>query len=171
MSGFNWDKDYSLEELLQSVVAIKELPNKLARVINGLQIEDFAKTYRPNSWNIRQLIQHISESHMLGYIHTKQIIHSTDYQIPIYNPDEWTNGLDKDFNHEASYMIILGLHQRWSLLMLECLKQPDVYLAKSAYHLKHQKMVSLAQLIALYAWHGEHHLEQIIRAVEQNEGQ
>ena len=54
MSGFDWDKDYSLEELLQSVIAIKELPNRLAKIINSLKLEDFDKSYRDGGWNIRQ---------------------------------------------------------------------------------------------------------------------
>lgn len=168
MSGFDWDKDYSLEELLQSVIAVKEFPNKLARVINTLKPEDFDKTYREGSWNIRQLIHHLADAHMNGYLRTQHIICQDVNEIQLYDQDAWTGGMGKDFHHEASFMILLGLHQRWSLLLLECLKKPELYLAKSIFHPEKKRQVSLAQAIALYAWHGEHHLAQIIAASQSN---
>ncbi len=165
MNGFDWERDYALEELLQSVIAVKEFPNKIARVINGLKPEDFDKTYRDGSWNVRQIIHHLADSHMNGYIRSQHIIHHSADQIQLFHQDDWSTGLGKDFHHEASFMILLGLHQRWSLLWLECLKQPDVYLAKSIYHPELERHVSLAQFMVFYAWHGEHHLEQILRAI------
>lgn len=165
MSGFDWERDYALEELLQSVIAVKEFPNKLARVINVLKPEDFDKTYREGSWNVRQIIHHLADAHMNGYIRTQHIIHKSADQIQLFHQDDWAAGLGKEVNHEASFMILLGLHQRWSLLWLECLKQPDIYLAKSIYHPEQNRQVSLAQSMVLYAWHGEHHLDQILRAI------
>ena len=164
MSGFDWDKDYSLEELLQSVIAIKELPNRLAKIINSLKLEDFDKSYRDGGWNIRQLIHHLADSHLNGYLRCQHIVYGDSNEIQLFNQDSWANGLGKDFHHEASFMILLGLHQRWSLMLLECLKQPDVYLAKSILQPERQQHLSLAQAIALYAWHGEHHLAQIVAA-------
>ncbi len=167
MSSFDWNKDYSLEELLQSVIAVKEFPNNLARIINTLKPEDFDKTYREGSWNIRQIIHHLADSHMNGYIRTQHIINQDASEIQLYNQDAWAGDLGKEFHHEASFMILLGLHQRWSLLLLECLKKSEVYLAKSIWHSEKERQVSLAQSIALYAWHGEHHLNQIIAASQQ----
>lgn len=167
MSSFDWNKDYSLEELLQSVIAVKEFPNNLARIINTLKPEDFEKTYREGSWNIRQIIHHLADSHMNGYIRTQHIINQDASEIQLYEQDAWAGELGKEFHHEASFMILLGLHQRWSLLLLECLKKPEIYLAKSIWHPEKGKQVSLAQSIALYAWHGEHHLKQIIAASQQ----
>jgi ATP-dependent Clp protease ATP-binding subunit ClpX len=38
--NFDWDRDISIEELLQSVIAIKEFPNQLAKVLSTLTEED-----------------------------------------------------------------------------------------------------------------------------------
>jgi len=162
---FDWDKDYSLEELLQSVVAIKELPNKLAKLMNGLKEEDFTKTYREGGWNVRRIIHHLADSHMNGFIRTKHIIHQDQSEIQLYDQDAWGSSEDGDFHQEASFMILLGLHQRWSLLLLECLKKPEKYLPLSIKMPGKYLPVSLGQIIALYAWHGEHHLMQIAQAV------
>jgi len=166
MSGFDWDKDYSIEELLQSVIAIKEFPNHLAKVITPLKEEDFEKTYREGGWNIRQIIHHLSDSHLNGYTRTKHTIFQDVESHQGYNQDQWNSFKDSNFHHEASFMILLGIHQRWSLLLLECLKEPEIHLAKTLIHSDGERKVSLAQLIALYAWHGAHHLEQIQTALK-----
>jgi hypothetical protein len=166
--NFDWDKDYTLEELLQSVIAIKEFPNKLAKILNALQPEDFEKQYREGSWTITQLIHHLADAHMNAYVRTQHIIHQDTREFQLWDHELWGSGMGSSFHHEASFMILLGLHQKWSLLLLECLKKPEEYLAKSCFHPLPNKMVSLAQLIALYAWHGEHHLNQIILALNSN---
>ena len=51
--NFDWDRDISIEELLQSVIAIKEFPNQLAKILPSLTEEDLNKTYRDGSWTIR----------------------------------------------------------------------------------------------------------------------
>jgi hypothetical protein len=56
---------------------------------------------------------------------------------------------------------LLGLHQKWSLLLLESLKDPATHLAKTLLHPESGRMVSLSDIIRLYAWHGEHHLAQM----------
>lgn len=158
---FDWDKDYSLEELLQSIVEIKEFPNKLVRTIQGFTDAHFNAQYRTDSWTVKQIIHHLADAHINAFMRTKHIIHQDVNEIQVWDHNEWANGMDYQFSHESSFMMLLGTHQRWSLLLLESLKQPEVYLAKSLYHPGQQKHISIAQLIALYAWHGNHHLMQI----------
>jgi hypothetical protein len=166
-ASFDFERDYSIEELLQSVIAIKELPNQLAKVITGLTDEDASKQYREGSWTVRQIIHHLADSHMNAFIRTKHLLAQDADSFQPYDQDIWNDLMDKDFNHEASFMILLGIHQRWSLTLLECLKQPEKYLALSAYHPEHKKNISLAQLIAMYGWHGLHHVLQIQEALKK----
>lgn len=163
--SFDLNRDFSLEELLQSVVAIKELPNQLAKLLSGITEEQLNSSYREGSWNVRQIIHHLADSHMNAYIRTKHVIAQDVAEMQVYDQDIWASDLDQSFHHEASFMIILGLHQRWSLLLLECLKKPDEYLTKSLYHPERKMHLSLAHMIALYGWHGNHHLTQIQAAI------
>lgn len=166
---FDWDKDYSIEELLQCVIAIKEFPNQMVRVIGELKEEDLTKTYRNGSWNVRQIIHHLADSHMIAFTRTKHIIAQDIQEVHPYDENKWAEQPDYSFHHEASFMILLGVHQRWSLFLLECLKNPTENLAKSIYFVRAQRHVSLSQLIALYAWHGPHHLAQIQFALKNNQ--
>jgi hypothetical protein len=165
---FDWDRDISIEELLQNVIAIKEFPNQLAKVLSTLKEEDLNKTYREGSWTIREIIHHLADSHIVAFIRTKHVVSQDATEIHPYNENKWAEQIDYSFHHEASFMILLGIHQRWSLFLLECLKNPTEHLAKSVYHTGNQRHLSLSQLIALYAWHGPHHLNQITFALNNN---
>lgn len=166
---FDWEKDYTIEELLQGVISIKEFPNQLAKVLPNLNDLQLNATYREGSWTVRQIIHHLADSHIQAFIRCKHIICGDQKEIQPYDENLWASGADYQFHHEASFMIILGIHQRWSLLLLECLKNPTEYLAKSMYHPESKRHISLGQLIALYSWHGPHHLNQILKAVQNLE--
>ncbi len=165
---FDWDRDVSIEELLQNVIAIKEFPNQLAKVLATITEEDLSKTYREGSWTVREIVHHLADSHMVAFIRTKHVVSQDTTEIHPYDENKWASQTDYQFHHEASFMILLGVHQRWSLFLLECLKNPTEHLAKSVYHTGSQRHLSLSQLISLYAWHGPHHLNQIIFAINNN---
>lgn len=165
---FDWDRDISIEELLQSVIAIKEFPNQLAKILPSLTEEDLNKTYREGSWTIKEIIHHLADSHMVAFIRTKHVVSQDTTEIHPYDENKWAEQIDYSFHHEASFMNLLGVHQRWSLFLLECLKNPTEHLAKSVYHTGSKRHLSLSQLIVHYAWHGPHHLAQIQFALKYN---
>lgn len=158
--------DYQLEELLQFVIQIQSLPGDLAKLINGISEEDLQKTYREGGWNVKQIIHHLADSHMNAWLRTKFALTEENPTIKPYNQDAWAAGSDYGFSHEASYILLVGLHQRWSLLLLECLKKPELLL-RTYVHPEYNRTVTLAQLIAQYAWHGRQHLAHIMIALSK----
>ncbi|MBS3913206.1 MAG: putative metal-dependent hydrolase [Bacteroidetes bacterium] len=155
---------YELEELLQSVVKIQALPNELAKLLNGITPEQLQKTYRPDGWTAQQVIHHLADSHMNAWIRTKLILTEDNPTVKPYMESVWANGKDYTFTHESSYVILVGLHQRWSLLLLETLKNPELLL-RTYFHPEHNKTFDLAYLISLYGWHSDHHLAHIRNAI------
>jgi hypothetical protein len=151
---------YELEELLEAVVKIQATPNALAKLIAEIKPEDLLKTYRPDGWNVQQIIHHMADSHMNAWIRTKLILTEDNPTVKPYMESEWAKGKDYTFTHESSYVVLVGLHQRWSLLLLETLKNPELLL-RTYFHPEHNKTFSMAYLIALYGWHCEHHLAHI----------
>lgn len=155
---FDWNKtDYQLEELLQAVVQIQSLPNELAKILKDITPEELQKTYREGGWNVTQIIHHLADSHMNAFIRTKLILTEDNPTIKPYKQDAWAEGKDYQYHYESSYVIVVALHQRWSLLLLEVLKTPELLL-RTYFHPDLNKKVTLAQLIALYGWHSMQHL-------------
>jgi hypothetical protein len=163
---FDWNKtDWQLEELLGDVVSIQSLPGDLAKLLNGITPKVLAKTYRPGGWTIQQIVHHLADSHMNAWVRTKTTLAADNPTIHPYDENIWAAEVDYTFNYEASYILLVGLHQRWSLLLLECLKKPELLLRKWT-HTGHNKTFTFAQLIAQYAWHGRQHLAHIKLALE-----
>jgi hypothetical protein len=107
------------------------------------------------------------DAHINAYVRTKHILaQDTDYIQP-FSENLWADQLDCEFPIESSVIAIIGIHQRWSLLLLEALKHPIDQLVKQLHHPESKRDVSISDLIRLYAWHGEHHLAQIEKALNQ----
>ncbi|MFN5218204.1 MAG: YfiT family bacillithiol transferase [Sphingomonadales bacterium] len=152
--------DYQLEELLECVLQIQALPNELSKLLNGITAENAENSYRPGGWNIRQIIHHLADSHMNAWIRTKLLLSEENPTVKPYDENLWAAERDYGYAYEASYIILVGVHQRWSLLLLDTLKTPEL-LSRTFFHPEHNKSFSLAQLIAMYAWHGNTHLGHI----------
>ena len=152
--------DYQLEELLECVLQIQALPNELSKLLNGITAETAENTYRPGGWNIRQIIHHLADAHLNAWVRTKLLLTEENPTVKPWDENAWAEGKDYGFAFEASYLMLVGIHQRWSLLLLETLKMPEL-LSRTFFHPEHNKSFSLAQLIAMYAWHGNTHLGHI----------
>jgi uncharacterized damage-inducible protein DinB len=163
---FDWDGSCSLGSLLNDVMVIQHFPTELAKVIAQIQADQVDLSYREGGWSIKQIIHHLADAHMNAYVRTKHILAQDQQTIQPYDENLWNEMPDAQFHHEASYLILLGLHQKWSLLLLESLKDPATHLAKTLFHPESERQLSLSDLIRLYAWHGEHHLAQIRYALQ-----
>jgi hypothetical protein len=152
--------DYPLEELLEYVLQIQYLPNELSKFLNLINAENAENSYRPGGWNIRQIIHHLADAHMNAWIRTKLMLSEENPTIKPWDENLWAAERDYGYAFEASYIILVGVHQRWSLLLLDSLKTPEK-LHRTFFHPELNKSVSLAQLIAMYAWHGNTHLAHI----------
>jgi hypothetical protein len=162
IGSFNWDQDFSLEELLGAVVRIQDMPNKLAKLLNTEMRDEMLKAqYREGSWTAQEVIHHLADSHMQAFVRCKHILAKTADTVQPYDENAWSQTGDYEFSYESSYLMLMGLHQRWSLLLLNALKGDPSVLAASLYHPERRSSISLAQFIALYAWHGDHHLAHI----------
>ena len=155
---FNWDKnDYTLEELLEFVLQIQAFPNELSKLLNGIQPEQLQNRYREGSWTILQIIHHLADAHLNAWVRTKLLLTEENPVVKPWDENLWAEGRDYGYAYESSYLVLVGVHQRWSLLLLESFKTPELLL-RTFFHPEHQKSFSLSQLIAAYAWHGRTHL-------------
>ena len=164
-SKFDWDAPTSLDQLLNDVLKIQQFPDLLAKVLRNIQDEHLAYKYRKGGWNIAQIVHHLADAHLNAFIRTKHILAQDTDSIQPYDENKWAEMVDYTFPLESSVIMILGVHQRWSLLLLDALKNPVTELVKTLPHPESKRNVSLSDLIRLYAWHGEHHLSQILQAM------
>jgi hypothetical protein len=76
-----------------------------------------------------------------------------------YDEDAWAKLSDShDTPIETSMLLLEALHGRW-VTLLRSLNEPKY--ARTLKHPEHLRVMSIDTVIAIYAWHGRHHVAHI----------
>jgi hypothetical protein len=135
------------------------LPSRMTQQVERMHAGELARPYRPGGWTKLQVIHHVADSHMNGYIRTKWALTEDNPTIKAYVQDTWATLPDSHLSPLVSLHLLQGLHERWVALFqsldAEALKRTWV-------HPETSRTVALWQQCAQYAWHGEHHLAHLL---------
>ena len=133
-------------------------PDKLRAAVKGLDDGQLDTPYRPDGWTVRQVVHHVPESHMNSYIRFKLALTEDKPTIKPYFEDRWAKMQDAIVSPIAPSLDLLqALHERW-VWLLRSLKEDDF---DRAFQHPELGVVSLEKNVALYAWHGRHHVAHI----------
>ncbi len=139
------------------ISVLKNFPGKLKTAVTGLTPEQLKLKYR--NWTIQQIINHLADSHMNGYIRFKLTLTESQPTIKPYNETRWSALEEPQTTDvQVSLQLLDALHQRWTRL-IENLHEQDF--SHSYYHPEYDTVVSLGEALGVYAWHCQHHLAQI----------
>jgi len=155
---FEGKDSYSAEELKVLISRIERLPLKLEAAVNDLSDEQLDTPYREGGWTVRQVVHHVSDSHLNAYIRLKWTLTEKDPVIKAYNEKSWAQTSDNKLKVAISINLLLALHTKWTKI-LKALRPEE--LTREFIHPDTQRHISIAKLIATYAWHGDHHLAHI----------
>jgi DinB family protein len=136
---------------------IRELPDRLAAAISGLNDKQLDTVYRQGGWTVRQVVHHLPDSHVNAYTRLKLALTEDVPVIKPYAEERWAELADARLPVDASLSLLRGLHARWTAL-LEGLAE-----AEFQRELLHPDLgkFSIAQLTGLYGWHSRHHVAHI----------
>lgn len=150
-------------ELAHFKQQIEAFPSRILKLTKDLSVAQLNWIYRPNGWSIKQVVHHCADSHMNAFIRTKLALTEVLPVIKPYQEALWAELVDGTTDSISDSMLIIkGVHAKWSLL-LQNLKASD--LEKEYYHPDNNKNYKLDEVIALYAWHCNHHLAHIEQAL------
>jgi DinB superfamily len=125
----------------------------------NLDNQELAKTYREGSWNIRQLVHHVADSHLFHYLRLKHAL-TEDKPVGVLGKiNDWAEMADyTEGPIEDSLLMIESVHRRY-VLLFESLS-PEVY-ERSYFHPFRQLYVTIPQSLDMIVWHLRHHLAHI----------
>jgi hypothetical protein len=156
---FEFGKSYTAEQNQQHIEQIAAFPKQLKALVVQLNSSLLEKNYRPEGWTARQIIHHLSDSHINAFLRVKLTLTENTPIIKPYDQDLWAELEDgKTAPIEASVMLIEATHQKW-VYLLNTLSNDD--LQKKYFHPEYKREFKLEELLALYAWHGQHHAEHL----------
>jgi hypothetical protein len=137
---------------------ISATPEKMRAAVAGLSNEQLDTPYRPGGWTVRQVVHHVPESHLNSYIRFKLAITEDEPIIKPYFEDRWAQLPDALVSPIGPSLDLLdALHRRW-VWFLRSLKEEDF---DRTFQHPELGVVSLNKNVALYAWHGRHHVAHI----------
>ncbi|RPI06859.1 MAG: putative metal-dependent hydrolase [Ignavibacteriae bacterium] len=152
----------SAEFIAQSIERIEQYPVLLKNEVAQLSNEELNLRYRPDGWNIRQVVHHTADSHMNAFVRFKLVLTESTPTIKPYHENLWAELADTvNAPIEASVKILEGLHLRWAALLQACSEKD---FEKKYFHPEQKREVVLKDALALYAWHCKHHLAHIQQA-------
>lgn len=161
---FEMPQEVSAPQLKNWIIEIQQLPEKLLAITKDLSIDELNLIYRPEGWNIKQVIHHLSDSHSNAFIRFKLTLTEENPTIKPYAENLWAELIDGNSNEiESSMLILKGIHYKWTLLLNSLTTEQ---LGRRYYHPENKKEFTLIEAIAIYAWHGNHHLAHIKQALE-----
>jgi uncharacterized damage-inducible protein DinB len=143
---------------------IAETPRKLRKALEGLTQEQIDTPYRPGGWTVRQVVHHLPDSHLNGYLRFKLALTEEQPTIKPIFEDRWAKLEDSRVTDiETSLVLLEVLHQRW-ITLLRSLNTEDFY---RTFNNPESGILTLNTALGLYAWHGQHHIAHITSLLER----
>jgi len=136
-----------------------EAPARFREAVRGLDDAQLDTPYRPGGWTVRQVVHHMADSHMNGYIRYRMALTEDQPAVKSYDQTAWAELTDaRTLPVETSLAILEGIHRRW-VALAESLAEADF--ARTFPH-PERGAVRLDSNLAMYAWHGRHHEAHIL---------
>jgi uncharacterized damage-inducible protein DinB len=162
---FHYEGPPSAEQKRKFLAEIEQAPANLRAAVKDLSDQQLDTPYRPEGWTVRQVAHHVPDSHMNAYVRFKLALTEDEPTIKPYAEDKWALLADTQTTPvEISLTLLDSLHTRW-VNLLRSLKEDEW---KRTF--RHPKMgaMTLEKTLALYSWHGRHHVSHITSLRERS---
>ena len=149
---------YTPKERVALITRFAAQPSALAAAVSGMTDASWEQPYRPGGWTIRQLVHHVADSHVNMFVRVKLALSEDEPTIKPYDQDLWVQQADVvAVSPMVSVALLAALHER-AVAFFRALT-PGQFL-RGLMHPENGRM-TIEQVLALYAWHGDHHIAHI----------
>ncbi|HET7890912.1 MAG TPA: bacillithiol transferase BstA [Candidatus Sulfotelmatobacter sp.] len=163
---FTYDRSLTEDQKRAFLDDVAQTPANLRAAVKGLSEAQLDTPYRPGGWTVRQVVHHVPDSHLNSYVRFKLALTEDEPTIKPYAEDRWAELPDtKATPVDVSLALLDSLHDRW-LRLLRSLTPEDW---KRTFRHPEMGPMTLEKTLALYAWHGRHHVAHIT-ALSSREG-
>ena len=163
---FSFDGTLTEEQKAKFLDDIEQTPARLEAAVRGLSDKQLDTPYRDGGWTVRQVVHHVPDSHMNSYMRFKLALTEEEPVIRIYMEGRWAELPEaKSAPIRMSLDLLSSLHMRW-VLMLRALQPADW---KRTFRHPEIGLMTLERNLALYAWHGKHHVAHVTGLRERME--
>lgn len=160
-------KDHlSEEDRSDAMQVLEEAPARLRKEVEGLTDDQLDTPYREGGWTVRQVVHHLPDSHLNGYVRMKWALTEDEPTIKPYDQPSWAELPDaRSAPVEVSLALYEAVHVRW-LELLRALDSEDF--SRKLVHPEDGEL-TVDGLLCIYRWHAMHHEAHITR-LKKREG-
>lgn len=156
---FHAPDELTPDERREHIDHIAATPAALRAAVAGLDDRQLDTPYRDGGWTVRQVVHHLPDSHMNGLCRLKLALTEESPTITPYDESKWARLADVRITApEVSLALLESLHARW-VDLLRSLRDEDF--RRTLRHPEHAGTRTIDWLVALYSWHGRHHVAHI----------
>jgi hypothetical protein len=148
---------WTAESRRAAIDDIAALPVRMREAAAGLSDRQLDTPYRAGGWTVRQVVHHVADSHMNGYIRLKLGLTEDHPTIKPYEQDRWAALPDSRLPIAPSLAILDGVHERWTVLWRAT---TDGQFQRTFLH-PELGPLTLETHLHLYAWHSRHHVAHV----------
>jgi len=146
-------------ELESHIKVIKNFPEKLKKLIEDFSDKQLDTPYRNGGWTVRQLVNHLADSHANSFIRFKLALTEENPVIKPYNEAKWAELQDSiNIPIKPAMRMLKGIHQRWYFLLKTLTNKQ---FERTFRHPEKTEDYNLRYYLALYSWHCNHHFAHI----------
>lgn len=139
---------------------LAETPAALRKAVAGLTPEQDGTPERPGKWSVRQVVQHLADSDLVGGFRFRMVLAHDTPEIPGYDQDLWSDRLAYKDSDLATALDDFDFLRNLNLRLLRRATPEDM---KRVMRHAERGDEPLAHMIKLYAGHDLVHLRQIAR--------
>ena len=149
---------YSPQVRAEFIAHVAEAPARLRAAVRGLNESQLRTAYRDGGWTVAQVVHHLPDSHMNSYVRFKLAATEDSPTVKSYDEALWAELPDASLTDITPSLTLLeSLHRRWVAFLRSL---PNEQFERTFRH-PEIGTVSLDRNLALYAWHGRHHVAHI----------
>jgi DinB superfamily len=155
---FVWEGPTDASVRARRIGEIAAAPAALRKAVADLTEAQLDTPYRQGGWTVRQVAHHVPDSHINAYVRFKLAVTEDSPTIKPYDEAAWAKLADvKTVPVATSLALLDAVHERW-VALLRSLGEADW-----ARTFRHPELgvVPLEKNLALYAWHGRHHVAHV----------
>jgi uncharacterized damage-inducible protein DinB len=162
---FAYEGSLTKDQERASLDDIAQTPANLRAAVRGLSETQLDTPYRPDGWTVREVVHHVPDSHLNSYVRFKLALTENEPTIKPYAEDRWAQLADTRATPiEVSLTLLESLHDRWVRLLRSL--TPEEW--KRTFRHPDLGPMTLEKTLALYAWHGRHHVAHITALRERS---
>jgi len=159
----------SAEDRPALIRRIEMTPARLREAVSGLSDAQLDTPYREGGWTVREVVHHVPDSHMNSYVRFKLALTENEPLIKTYDEAAWGRlGDVRSTAVEVSLQLLEALHIRWVSLLRS---MTDEQWGRRLVHPEKMDVnngrIRLDQMLAMYAWHGDHHVAHVHQALSR----